>query len=88
MVTAEQSTCLWGANMCYCSFMTAGFCNLCRCFALIENIRLEQATALDRVISSISINAHESIVGMGMAGTVHSVLMQCSPKIFDVCMYT
>ena len=57
-----------------------------RCFALVENTRLEQATALDRIVSIVSLDNHESIMGLGVAGSVHSVLVQCSPKLFEVCV--
>lgn len=58
-----------------------------RCFALVENMGLEQTTALDRIVSAASRDNHESIMGMGVAGSVHSVLVQCSPKLFEVCTY-
>ena len=57
-----------------------------RCFALVENTGLEQATALDRIVSVASMDNHESIMGLGVAGSVHSVLVQCSPKLFEVCV--
>lgn len=56
----------------------------CRCFALVEYTSLEQVATLDRMVSSVSSENHESIMGMGTAGTVHSVLIQCSPSIFQV----
>lgn len=59
-------------------------CFTCRCFYLTENARLEQASAVDRFVSSIGRNSHESIVGVGISGTFHSVLVQCSPDIFKV----
>ena len=55
-----------------------------RCFALVENSGLEQVTAMDRVLSAISSENHESLVGSGITGTVHGVLSQCSPAIFKV----
>jgi len=57
-----------------------------RCFALVENMGLEQTTALDRIVSAASRDNHESIMGMGVAGSVHSVLVQCSPKLFEVAL--
>ncbi len=59
-------------------------CLYVRCFALVENTGLEQVTALDRMISSVSHDNHESIMGLGIAGSVHSVLAQCSPALFEV----
>ena len=53
---------------------------------MVENTRLEQATALDRIVSIVSLDNHESIMGLGVAGSVHSVLVQCSPKLFEVCV--
>ena len=52
----------------------------------MENTGLEQATALDRIVSVASLDNHESIMGLGVAGSVHSVLVQCSPKLFEVCV--
>ena len=45
---------------------------------------MEQATAVDRLVSSTSKHSHESIVGIGISGTFYSVLVQCSPQIFEV----
>ena len=56
----------------------------CRCFALVEYTSLEQVATLDRMVSAVSSENHESIMGMGTAGTLHSVLIQCSPDIFQV----
>ena len=58
-----------------------------RCFALVENTGLEQTTTLDRIVSAASRDNHESIMGLGVAGSVHSVLVQCSPKLFEVHTY-
>ena len=55
-----------------------------RCFFLTENARLEQATAVDRFVSSLNKRSHESIVGIGISGAFYAVLMQCSPLIFQV----
>ena len=41
---------------------------------------------LDRIVSVASMDNHESIMGLGVAGSVHSVLVQCSPKLFEVCV--
>lgn len=55
-----------------------------RCFYLTENSRLEQAAAVDRFVSAVGRRSHESIVGLGISGTFHNILMQCSPEIFEV----
>ena len=52
----------------------------------MENTGLEQATVLDRIVSVASMDNHESIMGLSVAGSVHSVLVQCSPKLFEVCV--
>ena len=58
-----------------------------RCFYLTENARLEQAAAVDRFVSTVGRHSHESIVGIGISGSFHSVLMQSSPEIFKVNLY-
>ena len=58
--------------------------SLCRCFALVENTRLEQVTALDRAVSSVGKDFHESIMGAGISGSVHTILAQSSPQLFKV----
>ena len=35
-------------------------------------------------MSSVSSGNHESVMGMGTAGALHSILVQCSPSIFQV----
>ena len=55
-----------------------------RCFALVESTGLEQVASLDRMVSSVSSGNHESVMGMGTAGALHSILVQCSPSIFQV----
>ena len=55
-----------------------------RCFALVENSGLEQVAAMDRVLSAISTENHESLVGNGITGAVHSIFAQCSPPMFKV----
>lgn len=60
---------------------------LYRCFALIESTGLEQVASLDRMISTIDSGNHESIMGLGTVGALHSILIQCSPSIFQVRMY-
>ena len=55
-----------------------------RCFQLADSAQLEQASAVDRFVSSVARHSHESIVGVGISGTIESVLMQCSPGIFKV----
>lgn len=55
-----------------------------RCFFLTENARVEQATAVDRFVSSSAKRSHESLMGIGISGSFYAVLMQCSPQIFQV----
>jgi len=58
---------------------------MCRCFALVGNASLEQAAAMDRQVSmSAGSSTHESIMGAGISGSVHTILVQCSPQIFKV----
>lgn len=59
----------------------------CRCFALIESTGLEQVASLDRMISTVGYGNHESIMGLGTVGALHSILIQCSPSIFQVRTY-
>ena len=59
----------------------------CRCFALIESTGLEQVASLDRMISTVGSGNHESIMGLGTVGALHSILIQCSPSIFQVRTY-
>ena len=60
------------------------YVHICRSFYLIESVRLEQATAVDRFVSAVGRNSHESIVGIGISGTFYTVLVQSSPEIFQV----
>lgn len=41
---------------------------------------------MDRMVSSTGILNQESIMGLGIAGSIHVVLAQCSPDLFKVCI--
>ncbi len=65
-------------------FMAVYFCG-CRCFALVSNASLTQVAAMDRQVSMAGGgNTHESIMGAGISGAVHTILVQASPQIFKV----
>ena len=54
---------------------------------LVESSGLEQVTSLDRILSQIKTDNQENLMGAGVAGSIHSVLSQCSPAIFEVQLY-
>ena len=55
-----------------------------RCFVLIENSQLEQVNRLDNRNSDDRLNSEEGIIEVGLASTFGSILLQCSPAIFNV----
>ena len=58
-----------------------------RCFGLVDDTRLVQVAALDRMVSATQhFMSHESIMGLGLAGCVQIVLGQCSPQLFNVSL--
>ena len=62
-----------------------------RCFLVIENSGIHQEAAeLGRIVSEMKLDAHETLMGAGIAGSMHAVLAHCSPQIFQVnkqCRY-
>ena len=56
-----------------------------RCFLVIENSGIHQEAAeLGRIVSEMKLDAHETLMGAGIAGSMHAVLAHCSPQIFQV----
>lgn len=68
---------------------TVGFSNVsnalisCRCFVLIEMSTVEDIAEQDNLLIE-NMSAQENMLGMGMLSTVQTVLMQSSPKMFEV----
>jgi proteasome activator subunit 4 len=56
-----------------------------RCFVLIENSSLEHTNRLDQ--DNERMNTEEGIIEVGLASTFGSILLQCSPPIFEVLLY-
>ena len=52
------------------------------CFNIIDNSAIEQVNQEENVIETM--DTQEGIIGMGLASTLHTVLIQSSPKIFTV----
>lgn len=57
-----------------------------RCFVLIENSSLEQTNRLDQ--DNEKMNTEEGIIEVGLASTFGSILLQCSPPIFEVSVWS
>ena len=57
-------------------------CLFSRCFNIIDSSAVEQVSQEENVIESM--DTQEGIIGMGLASTLHTVLIQTSPKIFSV----
>jgi proteasome activator subunit 4 len=57
-----------------------------RCFVLIENSSLEHTNRLDQ--DNERMNTEEGIIEVGLASTFGSILLQCSPPIFEVLLYS
>lgn len=56
-----------------------------RCFTLIESSSFENVSELDSsLFRSDQRHSQEGIIGMGVASTFHTILMQSSPQIFKV----
>ena len=49
---------------------------------MIDNSSMEEASQHDSVAEGM--DTQEGIIGMGLASTLHTVLIQSSPKIFAV----
>ena len=54
-----------------------------RCFALVDNSVVLQTTQQDNLLVE-NMDTQEGLMGMGLASTLHTVLMQSSEKIFKV----
>ena len=56
-----------------------------RCFAMIDNSSFENTSELDSTtMKADQRHSLEGMMGMGVASTFHAILMQSSPKIFQV----
>ena len=54
---------------------------------MIENSSFEQTSELDSTTVNVDKRtSQEGMMGMGVASTFHAILMQCSPKIFEVIL--
>ena len=54
----------------------------CSCFNIIDNSVVEQVNQEENIIENM--DTQEGIIGMGLASTLHTVLIQSSPTIFSV----
>ena len=69
---------LWG---CFHVFLVLFY----RCFAMIDNSSFENTSELDSTtMKADQRHSLEGMMGMGVASTFHAILMQSSPKIFQV----
>ncbi|XP_032233646.1 proteasome activator complex subunit 4 isoform X2 [Nematostella vectensis] len=58
-----------------------------RCFVMIENSSLELISEIDSSsFKTDNRQSQEGMMGMGVASTFHTILMQSSPKIFQVAL--
>ncbi|XP_031565856.1 proteasome activator complex subunit 4-like [Actinia tenebrosa] len=58
-----------------------------RCFTLIESSSFENVSELDSsLFRSDQRHSQEGILGMGVASTFHTILMQSSPQIFKIAL--
>ena len=59
-----------------------------RCFSMIDNSSFEATSELDSTtMKADQRHSLEGMMGMGVASTFHAILMQSSPKIFQVKFY-
>ena len=58
-----------------------------RCFVLIEMSTVEDIAEQDNLMIE-NMSARENMLGMGMLSTVQTVLMQSSPKLFEVSIHS
>jgi len=55
-----------------------------RCFNIIDNSVVEQVNQEENIIENM--DTQEGIIGMGLASTLHTVLIQSSPTIFSTAL--
>lgn len=52
---------------------------------MIENCKFQPTSELNSGGDSEKMDSQEGMLGMGLTSTFHTILMQCSPQIFEVC---
>ena len=97
----ESNSCELAVHLCsdtswVLSMMLAAFSSLInkfyliffRCFSMIDNSSFEATSELDSTtMKADQRHSLEGMMGMGVASTFHAILMQSSPKIFQVKFY-